>query len=153
VDRLDSWLHRQVGWRRAAVNWVMVCPLAIGLGKDIWQGAAFVEVAALSVLAAIPFAGLAAAAQLRWQARHPGKPYPSWRMWAAMWCLTGSLLIDVLARPGHRMPSAVWHAQMVLLGGTFVFWVLAVRQWSKPDKTGRISRSLVSASPIRPDDQ
>ena len=119
----------------------MVCPLAVGLGRDIWPGIAFLEVAALSVLAAIPFAGLAAAAQLRWQARNPGKPYPSWRMCAAMWCLTGSLLITLLS------PHVVWFVQVALLAGTVVFWLLAVRQWSKAST----SASPVSGSTRRPD--
>jgi len=149
VDRLDSWLHRQVGWRRAAVNWIMVCPLAVGLGRDIWPGTAFPLVTVLSVLAAIPFAGLAAAAQLRWQARHPGVPHPSWRMCVAMWCMTGSLLIDT--SPLHHSPGVIWHVQLALLAGAVVFWLLALRQWSRASKNGRSSGPLVSASPVHPD--
>jgi len=157
------------------MNWVMVSPLAVGLGRDIWPGTAFLEVAALSVLAAIPFAGLAAAAQLRWQTRNPGKPYPSWRMCVAMWCLTGSLLIETLAgrslpascepvdmsrvlsvacsRHAHRIHHVVWLVLLALLASAVVFWLLAVRQWSKVSTNGWLGGAAVSALPSRPEDR
>ena len=175
MDRLDSWLNRQTGWRRAAVLWVVLCPLAVGLGSSLWPGTAFGEVAALSVLATVPFAGLAAVAQLRWQARNPQKPQQSWRMCVAMWCLAGSVLLGTLTdRPlGRPLPAScepvvvsralsvacsqhpdhihhvVWLVQLALLAGAVVFWLLAVRRSSKIRRNGWSAGSPASAWPRR----
>jgi hypothetical protein len=110
----------------------MVCPLAVGLGGIIWPVTASLE-AALSVLVTIPVAGLAAAAQLRWQARNPGKPYLSWRMCVAIWCTTAGVLLGGLTDQPFvgRSPAVVWFVQLALLGGAVVFWLLAMRRWSK----------------------
>jgi len=139
-----------VGWRRVAVLWVMVCPLA-GLGGIIWPGTALLEVAALSVLVA----GLAAAAHRRWQTRNPGKPYLSWRMCVAIWCTTAGVLLSSLTdQPfGGPSPGVVWFMQLALLGGAVVFWLLARRRWSKVGRNGWSGESPVSASPRRPHDQ
>ena len=138
----------------------MVCPLAVGLGAVLGQGTAFLEVAALSVLAAIPFACLATAAQLRWRKRNPGKPYPSWRMTLAMWFIAAAGLLGELTdrslpvsspQPhAHRIHNVVWLVQLALFGGAFAFWLLAVRQWSKVGRNGLQGGPQVSASPHRP---
>ena len=141
----------------------MVCPLAVGLGSSTWLGTAFLDVAALSILAAIPFAVLAAAGQLKWQERNPGKPYPSWRMTVAMWCITASLLLGTLTdrslpassqQPySHGIHQVVWIVESALLAGAFVFLVLATRQWSKVRNNGTPGNSPVGASPRRRDGQ
>jgi hypothetical protein len=138
----------------------MVCPLAVGLGADIPLGAAFLQVAALSVLAAIPFACLAAAAQIRWRKRNPGKAYPSWRMIVAMWFIAAAGLLGELTNRSlpvssaqqyaHHIHHVVWLVQLALFGGAFVFWLLAVRQWSKVGTNGLQGGPQASASPHRP---
>jgi hypothetical protein len=36
VDRLDSRLNRQMGWRRVALIWLVFCLMAVGLGSSTW---------------------------------------------------------------------------------------------------------------------
>ena len=36
VNRLDSWLNRQASWRQVALAWLLVCPVAAGLGLNAY---------------------------------------------------------------------------------------------------------------------
>jgi hypothetical protein len=105
VDQLDSWLNRQVGWRRAALAWLQMWPWAIGLGCVIWvfitpgvpgPGLAFLEVVAWSLLATVPLAGVSMVVQ-RWRAsRRSNRPAFSWCMYAGMLCLMAAILPSLL---------------------------------------------------------
>ena len=136
MDRLDSWLNGQVGLRRVIVAWLVLCPLAVGLGISFlvrsgpgvpMPGTRFLEVTAVSVLAGAPVAALVAAYERNWSARNPGKPYLSWRMIVAGWCVAAGFLLGDQPWPA-RMPNVVWLAQLALLITAIVFWVLAVRR-------------------------
>jgi hypothetical protein len=154
MDRLDSSLNGQVGWRRVALIWLVLSPCAVGLGSSTWAlhllqhpgceqlagerfaqeceprlGSGFLVVAVLAVLAAVPVAVLFAALQ-RWRAaRKPDKPFHSWRRIAAVWCICAAALLgtfnDLLPHGGGTYRFV---SQMVLLAGAVVFGLVDMRR-------------------------
>jgi L-asparagine transporter-like permease len=146
VDRLDAWLNSQAGLLRVMLVWLLLCPLAVGLGTSSFDlftlgvprpGIVFVLVAALSVVTAIPVAGLVVAAQRkrqelrRRQGQNSGPPLFSWRMGVAMWCVAAGVLLGTLIdQQPHGRGSAlvIWLVQLALLAGAVVFWLLEVRR-------------------------
>jgi len=94
VDRLDSWLNRQHGWRLALLLWVLLLPTAaiFALGAWNWFGAGtsdsgpvLLESGTCSLIAMALVAGLAAAS------RHRRTRPLSWR------ALAGVILVSSAA--------------------------------------------------------
>jgi len=89
VDRLDSWLVQQAGWRRGLLSWLLLCPPAIvsGLGTNgllapgdhasplslVVVGVWSVAIAALVTAVALGFGHVLSARRKR-------APLASWRM-------------------------------------------------------------------------
>jgi hypothetical protein len=139
VDRVDAWLNGQVGWRRGALIWLLACLPCVDVGCGIWAlftpgtaglGTGFLEVVGWSFLAAVPFAGLVAAAQRRRVARGSGMPFFSWRFIVSLLCIVSAVLPAELTDQQpywHRIHREVGLWQMVLLLAAMVFLLLAVR--------------------------
>jgi len=151
VDRVDSWLNGQVGWHRVALTWLVLCPSAVAggsllrafrsLGRPGCEqlggarfaqeceprlGAGFLAVAAISVLAAGPLAGLLAVYQRWWAGRNPGKPFFSWRRIGSIWCLMTALLLNNLFdRPPHN--QALELSGWILIAASAAFLLLEMR--------------------------
>ena len=157
MDRLDSWLNDQVGWRRLAITWVTLCPVAVALGSSTWSeislrhrgceqlagqrfiqeceprlGTGFLVVVVLSVLAAVPLAGLLAVWLRRRVARNPGRPFHSWSKIAAIWCLSAAPLLSTFAdRQPHGRSTYYFIAGWALIAGAAVFWLLETRRYQR----------------------
>jgi len=67
VDRVDSWLNRQRGWRRVLLFWLHISIFTTTVGSALWSmfgsgtpglDIAFLHVVAWSALAAVPLTGL-----------------------------------------------------------------------------------------------
>ena len=140
MDRVDSWLNSQVGWRRAILIWLTVCPAAILAGCGVWAlvtpgaaglGTGFVEVVVCSVIAVVPFAWLATVVQRRRVARGLSMPFFSWRLSASVVSMTAAVLPGVLfdQQPyWHHIHRAVDLSQMVFLIAAVVLFLLAARR-------------------------
>ena len=154
VDRLDSWLNDQVGWRRLAINWLILCPVAVALGSSTSSeislrhpgceqlagqrfiqeceprlGTGFLVVVVVSVLAAVPLAGLLAVWQRRRAARNPRRPFHSWSKIAAIWCLSTAPLLTTFAdQQPYGRRTYYFVAGWVLIAGAVVFWLIETRR-------------------------
>lgn len=174
MDRLDSWLNGQVGWRRIALIWLVVCPMAVVLGSSTWAlnslrhlgcqqlagdrfirecelrlGTGFLVVAALSVLAALPLAWLLAAWQVWWAARKPGRTSFSWCRIASAWCLSAALLLTTFAdQQPYGRRTYYFVAQWVLIAGAVVFWLVDTRhqQLTRRARAARPNGQCASSS-------
>jgi hypothetical protein len=139
VDRLDSWLNTQVGWHRAALIWVLLCPPAIAFGCGTWGfwtawvpglGLEFLEVAAISVLAAAPLAGLVVLALRR--RGSSGRPVFLWRAFAGLLCgLTALMLGQLTDQQSYwlHIHRRVAIAELALMLVGVALWIASVRQY------------------------
>jgi len=105
VNRLDAWLRRQVGWRRALLAWLLGCPAAIVCGCGIWglvtpgvpgPGRRFLEIAGLSVLVAAAAVGVMIAVPGPRAALYGDRPAFSWRACAVIVSIAGATLPGML---------------------------------------------------------
>ena len=136
------------------LTWLWFCPLAVALGTSTWAlnslqhpgceqlagerfiaeceprlGTGFLGVAALSVLAAVPFAVLVAVLHRWWAARRPGRAYISWCGVVAGWCLgVGLLLGNFDGQLPHGGRTYYFVVQWVLLAGAGVFGLTDARR-------------------------
>jgi len=157
VDRLDSWLNDQVGWRQLAITWLVFCPVAVALGSSTWSeislrhpgceqlagqrfihecepglGTGFLVVVVLSVLAAVPLAALLAVWQRRRVARNRERSFHSWSKIAAIWCLSAAPLPSTFAdQQPHGRHAYYFVAGWVLIAGAAVFWLLETRRYQR----------------------
>jgi hypothetical protein len=92
-------------------------------------GAGFLVVAAVSVVAAGPFAVLLAVVQRWWAARNPGKHFLSCCKIACLWCLSAAPLLDTFI---DQVPSGrrnyYFDAELVLIAAAAVFFLADVRR-------------------------
>lgn len=156
MDRLDSWLNGQVGWRRVALTWLVFCPMGVTFGSltqasialqhpgceqlagdrfiqkcEPRLGAGFLVVAALSVLAVVPFAVLLAVLQRRWARRNPGRPFLSWCRIAFVWCLSAAGLLSTFSdqqQYGSGTRQSLSLSAGLLLVAAAVFFLLEMRR-------------------------
>jgi hypothetical protein len=128
VDRLDTWLNSRVGWHRALLAWVYTWPMGITVCFVYWAfiasdgprpGWVLLVMLALSLIAAIPFAGLLLAMQ-RWRpARYRNKPSISWRFyvgWLLMMTgfLVGSILNNTQSLSGNHRHRVAFLIPVIL---------------------------------------
>jgi hypothetical protein len=135
VDRLDSWLNRQIGWRQAVLMWVHLCPPAAMIGFGLWgllgpgspePGLTFVKVGAVSVLAAVPVAVILVSARHVRVARIGGKPAFLWRASAALLLWSGALILNLAAEQlegWSRFHHVIAVATLLLMIGAFGFFI------------------------------
>jgi hypothetical protein len=143
VDRLDSWLNSQVGWRRAVLIWLQLSIPLIGCGCSLWSlitpgvpglGLGFLEAVAWSVLAAALATGIVLAVEHSRATRHSDRPVLSWRFSAAMLCMTAQALLGELTNQQpywpriHRVVDIV---SMVLILGGLTFGIEAARRYRR----------------------
>jgi hypothetical protein len=141
VDRLDSWLNSQVGWRFAVLAWLATWPAGVLLVSFSWSlgtgnvpglGLPSVEAVALSLPAAVPFAVLVIALR-RWRtARHSNKPALLWRGFVGALFMMAAALLELsftdLQSDRLHNHHVVWLVPLVLWLCALVFLADAVRR-------------------------
>ena len=149
VDRLDSWLNSQAGWRRAVLVWLQMWPPAIMFGCTFWSstmtgapgpGLEFFGVVALSVLAAVPLAG-AMVPVLRWRVARNGRPVFSWCMYAGTLCMMAEVLLNELTDQQpywHHIHRAVGLVSLALALGAAGFSFEAIRRYRRMGSLRRV---------------
>lgn len=141
VDRLDSWLNRQTGWRRAVFIWLQMCPLAIMIANVIiefthalppWPGLESLAVVACSLVGTVLLAGLFVLLHRSPAGRHLG-PVLSWRRGAALYLLMfASVFI---------YSYAFWYVFVIFLLGSVVLMIDDERRSRRPFGTSPVLRN------------
>jgi hypothetical protein len=146
VDRLDTWLSAQRGWRLLLVRCVALAPFGLGAGS-LWSNNVTFDPATPQVRAVVARMGLCVVASLvlaaltllprswRRPARRPDRTWPTWRLIAALYSFCAQFAVwaceqaEPLAWRGHN--SWVFPLQLAFLGGYFVMFVWNVRYLSR----------------------
>ena len=139
VDRLDSWLNSKVGWPRAVLVWMQICPWAVMVGVPLWAlctpgtprlGLVFLEALGWSVLAAALMTVVVLAARESVAARYRGKPMLSGRLFLASLFVVAAYLLQLFLkgqplswRNSHR---ALWVAAALLDLAAVAVFVVAI---------------------------
>jgi hypothetical protein len=152
VDRLDSWLNSQVGWRRAVLIWLQMSIPLIGCGCSLWAlitpgvpglGLEFLAAVAWSALAAALATGIVLAVEHSRPTRHRDRPALAWWFSAATLCMTAQALLGELTNQQpywphiHRVVDIV---SMVLILAAVTFCIEGARRYR------RLRRGVVPAA-------
>jgi hypothetical protein len=138
VDRVDSWLNRQVGWRRAVLAWLKVCPVMIMVAVPVWYvgtpgiqrpSLEFAAVAPWFLLAAVPLAGVSVRLQRDRPIGPMERPVFSWCTYAATLCWMAFVLLNVLTDWAVR--PQYWRVSYVLLWAGVGFWIERERRFKR----------------------
>jgi hypothetical protein len=140
VDRVDSWLNRQRGWRRGLLGWLHMYGLTIMVGSALWSlfgpgtpglGLAFLRVTGWSALAAAPLTGLIAFLQ---GTRTGKRSVFSWRVSAAALFFLSAAELNVLTDQQADWPRshrAVGLVTLLLMAISFTFVLMAVSRYRR----------------------
>ena len=145
MDRLDTWLNRQRGWRLVMIHWVYLLPAVVALGlssygefgPQISDGVpVLLAVAGCSAVAAAPFAAFAM--QLFRLRRQP----LSWRIAIGVMLAPCALILNVIETLrvvwSPHTHQVVWAGSMLLLTIGVVFLLIpAARKSTLRDDAGR----------------
>jgi hypothetical protein len=139
VDRLDTWLNAQRGWRRLLLMIATWYGSTLVLGCSVWDlstsefpltilDAVVIAVVALPGTVCI---GLAQSANYARSTRNPKRkkgqpPFLMWRTAVGMWLLTFGLLITVFMPP-HWRHKPVFVLAVIFLGGYFLLVLETLR--------------------------
>lgn len=129
MDRLDTWLNAQRGWRRLLLmiaTWyastLLLCSSVWMLSTSEFTLPTFdaIVIAVLAIPGAV-FIGLALAANYARHTRSPKRkkgqpPFLMWRTTVGLWLLTSELLITLFI-PHHGHHKSLFVLDMILLGG------------------------------------
>ena len=122
MDRLDTWLNAQRGWRRLLLMIATWYGSTLCLCCGVW-GLSTSEFT-LPTLDAAP--GTASTAiTMKGQ-----PPFLMWRTTVGLWLLTSELLITVFI-PHHGHHKSLFVLAMILLGGYFLLLVETLRYTSR----------------------
>ncbi len=146
MDRLDTWLNAQRGWRRLPLMIATWYGSTLSLGCSVWElstseftlpvlDATVIAVLALPGAACI---GSVLAANYARNALNPKRkkglpPFFMWRTTVGLWLITFDLSIGALI-PHHGHHKAILALSMILVGGYFLLVVETHRY------TGRFTR-------------
>jgi hypothetical protein len=166
VDRLDSWLNGQVGWRRAVLVWMQLCPWAVQVGVPAWAfftpgtprfDLVLLEVLGWSVLAAALLTAAILALRGSIAARYSAKPMISVRLFLAALFMVAAYLLQLFIegqppswRNSHR---ALWVAAPLIDLAAVAVLVGAVWRLRRASGPGLHDGEHAMAAGARPGNQ
>jgi hypothetical protein len=147
VDRLDTWLNAQRGWRLVLVRCVVLAPFGL-VGGAMWSDEVTFDPATPQVRAMVARMALCTAASFllaaltllppawRSPARRPDRPWPTWRLIAYLYTFVAALLVAAYeqAEPetwGWHNHDRVLLLQLALVGVSLVMFVWNARYLSR----------------------
>jgi hypothetical protein len=138
VDRLDTWLNAQRGWRLLLVRCVVSAPVGLA-GGALWSQRVTFDPATPQVRALAARMALCTAASFllaaltllppawRGPARRPDRPWPTWRLIAYLYSFFAGFVVMAYEQaeplPWRWHNGWVFPVQLALLGVSFVMFV------------------------------